>query len=79
MSKAYRCDHCLEYFDKLAGGFRFDSEVCDAKYGYVRYRVVALVFSEMGASAPLGEQSDKELCPSCIQEIVAAAVNKEKL
>lgn len=79
MSKAYKCDHCREYFDKLTGGFRFEGEVCDAKHGYVRYRIVALVFSEQGACHPLGERSDKELCPSCIQKIVAAAVAKEKL
>ena len=78
MSKAFKCDHCLQFFGQAKGYHVFEGEVLDAHHGYVRYRVLGLVFSSGGPPRDLYE-SDKELCGDCIKKIVLAALNKEKL
>ncbi len=78
MSKAFKCDHCTEYFSKPYGSHVFEGEVCDAKGGWVRYRVKAFVFGSKGGGHDYCE-SDKELCESCTLTIVSAALIKRKL
>ncbi len=93
MSKAFKCDHCGKYFNRSRGQFCLDAEVCDAKHGYVRYRLVALVFDSSGPPAgmpggaswqtpepiPLGSKGNKEFCEDCITLIAKAALDKKKL
>ena len=78
MSKAFKCDHCHEFFGRSAGSHTLESEVLDAKHGYVRYRIKSFVFDSSGPSRDLYE-SDKELCASCVKKILLAALNGEKL
>ena len=48
MSKAYKCDHCGDFFTTARGTHRFNGEVCDAEHGYVRYRVKGFIFGSGG-------------------------------
>lgn len=79
MSKAFKCDHCGKFFTSSRGSHFFTGEVCDAKRGYVRYRVKGFVFSSKGPLLSDLYESDKELCDGCIRIIICAALKKEKL
>ena len=78
MSKAFKCDHCHEYFSQGYGTYRFEGEVLAARGGWVSYRIVGLVYGAKGPPRGL-DGSDKELCDACVKEILTAALVKGKL
>lgn len=79
MSNAFKCDHCGKFFTKATGSHVFESEVCDAEHGYVRYRTIAFIYGSKGPNCDDFYQADKEFCDACIGKIMLAAIKKEKL
>ncbi len=87
MSRAFQCDHCKEYLDGR-GSHWVKREVCDKKAGFVRYRTIMFVYSSSGPPTEFVspntnrqnyEASTEELCGDCINKILLASLNKEKL
>lgn len=87
MSRAYQCDHCQQYFDG-GGSHWIKREVCDKKHGFVRYKTTMFIHGSSGPPADFVrpnetrlayERSGSDLCADCIQKIILASLNKEKL
>ena len=72
MSRAYRCDLCGEYFDgRGSSGWPTWREVLHPTLGFVQFRVSVQIVD----TAP----SIPELCSICVQRVIKAAMNNERI